>query len=345
MNPMPAGKSVLSAALVGAMLFFHGGAGIRNSQPNPGLESFFKQEKVKIAVTDSGLGGLSVMAEAARRMKEARIFKAADFIFFNALFSPEGGYNSLKTRPEKIAVFDSALNSLEKKCRPDVILIGCNTLSVLYEDTPFAARTKTPVIDIVEPGAELIARSLAASPQSSVIIFGTPTTIAENTYKQRLQGLGFAEERIIGQSCPELESFIEKDHGGDETALLISGCVDEAVQKIPPPRPPLFISLNCTHYGYSLPLWEKAFDESGIKPLAILNPNSKMTDVLIRPEYVNRHPRTDVRARVVSMIEVGRDRVESLAKWLQDISPETAAALRNYELIPTLFEWKSLIMR
>jgi hypothetical protein len=70
-----------------------------------------------------------------------------------------------------------------------------------------------------------------------------------------------------------------------------------------------------------------------------------MTDVLIRPEYVNRHPRTDVRARVVSMIEVGRDRVESLAKWLQDISPETAAALRNYELIPTLFEWKSLIMR
>lgn len=127
--------------------------------------------------------------------------------------------------------------------------------------------------------------------------------------------------------------------------MLISGCVDEAVLKIAPPRPPLFISLNCTHYGYSLPLWEKAFEESGIKPLAILNPNSRMTDVLIRPEFSKRHLKTDLRVRVISMVEIGRDKVDSLAKWLQNISPETAAALRNYKLDPALFEWKSLVKR
>jgi glutamate racemase len=313
--------------------------------PELKLDAFFQKQKVTIAVTDSGLGGLSVMAEAVRRMKEARNFKVADFIFFNALFSSEGGYNSLRTREEKIAVFDSALESLEKKFRPDVILIGCNTLSVLYEDTSFAGRTKTPVIGIVDPGVDLIARSLAARPDSAVIIFGTPTTIAEKSYQQRLLDLGFAEKRVIGQSCPELESFIEKEYGGDETAMLISGCVDEAIQRIPPPWPPLFISLNCTHYGYSLPLWEKAFEEAGIKPLAILNPNSRMTDVLIRPEFSNRHPKTDVSARVVSMVEIGRGKVESLGKWLLEISPETAAALRNYRLDPALFEWKSLVKR
>jgi len=318
---------------------------IESSQSDLKLEEFFQKRNAVIAVTDSGLGGLSVMAEAVRKMREARIFAAVDFVFFNALFSSEGGYNSLKTRQEKIAVFTSALESLEKKFRPDVILIGCNTLSVLYEDTPFAKRTKIPVIGIVDPGVDLIAWNLASRSDSSVIIFGTATTIAENTYKQRLMELGFAEQWIIAQSCPELENFIEADYGGEETAMLISGCVDEAVQKIPPPRPPLFVSLNCTHYGYSLPLWEKAFEEAEIKPLAILNPNSRMADVLIRPEFSNRHPKTDVTARVVSMVEIGRNKIESLGKWMQDISPETAAALQNYRLDPALFEWKPLVKR
>ena len=309
------------------------------------LDAFFQKQNATIAVTDSGLGGLSVMAEAVRRMKEAHIFKEAHFIFFNALFSAEGGYNSLRTRQEKIAVFDSALESLEKKCRPDVILIGCNTLSVLYRDTEFSRRTRIPVVGIVDAGVEVIRSHMQARPDSSVIIFGTPTTIAEATHKERLTSLGVAETRIYSQSCPELENFIERDYGGEETAMLISACVDEAVQKIPPPRPPLFVSLNCTHYGYSLPLWEKAFQESGINPLAILNPNSRMTDVLFRPEYRNRHKKTDVTARVVSLVEIDRDKVESLAKWLGDVSPETAAALRNYELNRTLFEWKTLIKR
>jgi glutamate racemase len=345
MKPRGQKTTVLFAALLGLAVPVLAGADNPVPQAGQKLAAIFEKAKVTVAVTDSGLGGLSVLAEAARKVKEARIFAAADFAFFNALFSTEGGYNSLKTRQEKIAVFDSALDSLEKKSRPDVILIGCNTLSVLYEDTPFSKRTKTPVIGIVDPGVDLIAWNLASRPDSSVIIFGTPTTIAEETHKQRLMELGFSEQWIITQSCPELENFIEKDNGGEETAMLISGCVAEAVQRIPLPRPPLFVSLNCTHYGYSLPLWEKAFEESGIKPLAFLNPNSRMADVLARPEFSNRHPQTEISVRVISMVEIGRDQVDSLAKWLQETSPETAAALRNYDLEPTLFEWKTLIKR
>jgi glutamate racemase len=339
------GKRILFAVVFGIAVPILCGAEGRTPQAGQKLESVFQKDKVTIAVTDSGLGGLSVTAEAVRKLKEMRVFKAADFVFFNALFSSEGGYNSLKTRQEKIAVFDSALDSLEKKFRPDVILIGCNTLSVLYEDTPFAKRTKTPVIGIVDPGVDVIAWNLASRPDSSVIIFGTPTTIAENAHKQRLADLGFAEQWIITQSCPELENFIEKDWDGEETAMLISDCVDEAVKKIPPPRPPLLVSLNCTHYGYSLPLWEKAFAESGINPLAFLNPNSRLADVLARREFADRHPRTEISVRVVSMVEIGQDKVDSLAQWLEEISPETAAALRSFSHDPALFEWKPLVRR
>jgi glutamate racemase len=300
---------------------------------------------VTVAVTDSGLGGLSVVAEAVRKMKETGIFKQVDFIFFNALFSNEGGYNSLKTREEKIRVFSSALECLERKCRPDVILIGCNTLSTLCEDTPFSRKTKIPVIPIVEAGVELIARGLEDHPEASVIIFGTPTTISEGTYPRELETQGITPERIHVQSCPELESFIENDPQGDETEMLISGFVGEALQRLPSPPPPLLVSLNCTHYGYSLPFWEKAFAEAGVEPLAILNPNPRMTDVLFSPKHCGRYPQTEVRVRIMSMVEISRQKIDSLAPWLERVSPETAEALRLYEHRPALFEWKRYIAR
>ena len=308
-------------------------------------ESRFHKDTVTIAVLDSGLGGLSVLAEAARRMKETGIYEGVDFVFFNALFSNEGGYNSLKTRPEKIAVFDSALKSLRDHFRPDVILIGCNTLSVLYKDTLFSKRADIPVFGIVDSGVGLIAQGLKEHPEASVVIFGTATTISERTYAVELEKLGFAADRIHGQSCPELESFIEKDPQGDETGMLISGSVGEAIEKLSSPPPPLLISLNCTHYGYSLPLWEKAFEETGIKPLAVLNPNSQMTDVLFRPELRGRFKKTEIRIRVVSMVELSRSKIDSLAPLLELISPETAEALRVYKHKPDLFEWKSLVKR
>ena len=311
----------------------------------PGLNSFFVKKRAVIAVTDSGLGGLSVMAEAARRMKGAGVFEKADLLFFNALFSAQGGYNSLGTREEKILVFDSALRSLEERYRPDIVLIGCNTLSVLYGDTPFSKEAKIPVIGIVSAGLDLIGRGLRDHPEASVIIFGTPTTIAEGSYPRGLDRLGFAPGRILSQACPELESFIERDHRGDETEMLIAGCVSEALQKIAPPRPPLIISLNCTHYGYALPLWERAFAEERIQPLRILNPNTRMVDPLFDKRYMGRFKNTEVSARVVSMVEVSPSTIGSLEGWLEAISPEVAGALRRHEHVPELFEWEKFVSR
>ena len=311
--------------------------------PKLHLSSFFQKKAVTVAITDSGLGGLSVVAEAVRKMKEARIFERADFVFFNALFSNEGGYNTLRRREEKIRVFSSALESLERTCRPDIILIGCNTLSTLYEETPFSRKTKIPVIRIIQAAVELIARGLEDHPDASVIIFGTPTTISEGTYPRELERLGFAPERIYGQSSPELESFIENDPRGDETEMLISGFLSEALQKLPSPPPPLLVSLNCTHYVYSLPFWEKAFTEAGVKPLAVLNPNPRMAEVLFSPNYSGRHPQTEVRVRVMSMVKISPQKIDSLAAWLERVSPETAEALCRYEYRPSLFEWKKYI--
>lgn len=307
------------------------------------LASFFDKKEVIIAVVDSGLGGLSVMADAEKRMSESNSFHKVSFVFFNALFSNEGGYNSLDSREEKIRVFDSALSSLEKNHSPDLILIACNTLSVLYEDTAFSKNTKIPVVGIVDSGVDLIAQNLRAYPDSVVILFATQTTVSEESHKNLLMKKGFLEERIISQACPDLVNYIEKGYESDETEMLIFAYVDEALQKVRNHRSRLYVSFNCTHYGYSLNKWKKAFQNLGIKPLAYLNPNSRMIDFLFQPHRKNRFSSTEISARAVSMVKIGDEKISSLEKWLREISPRTADALINYEFDENLFEWKKFI--
>jgi glutamate racemase len=307
------------------------------------IKKFFDKEEVTIAFTDSGLGGLSIMAEAVERLRPAGIFRRVHLIFTSALFSNEGGYNSLKSREEKILIFNSALQSLEKNYRPDLVLIGCNTLSALYEETRFSKESPVPVVGIVESGVDLLVEGLRNFPGSAAIIFGTPTTIEEATHLKKLRKQGFAPERIFLQACPELENYIERSVQGEETEMLIDAYVEEALQKIPDPKPKLLASLNCTHYGYSLELWKKAFASRGLQSAVFLNPNSRMLDFLFEKKKPVRFAKTEVDARVISMVEISQERISSIASWLQGVSPLTAEALRGYELQPDLFEWKKFI--
>jgi glutamate racemase len=329
---------VLSITGIFLGLFPPPAGSLAGAQKAAALEAFFAKREVTIAVTDSGLGGLSIMAEAAARLKEAKIFESVNLVFFNALFSNDSGYNSLKSREEKIAVFDSALRALDRTCRPDIVLVGCNTLSVLLEETPFFKAAKIPLLGIVEPGVDLIALGFKKEPGATVIILGTETTIAEGEHKKRLLERGVKEERIVVQACPELASYIEKDPAGEDTGLLIESYVEEALARVKDPKAPLYVSLNCTHFGYSLDGWKKAFEGRRSPSIIFLNPNSKMTDVLISSKYANRLAASTVRAKAVSMVEIGRQKIDALGPWLRKISPETADALAGYEWKPDLFD-------
>lgn len=327
-----------------AQIFYSFPVKIQLSGQEEKLAKFFLKNEVTVAVTDSGLGGLSIMADAVERMRKSKIFQKVNFIFFNALFSNKGGFNSLKTRKEKIQIFDSALKSLENNYNPDLILIGCNTLSVIYDDTSFSKETITPVVGIVEAGVELIAQKLETSPEAEVIIFATHTTVSEETHKKKLEEKGILSQRITLQTCPELVNYIEKGYASDETEMLISAYVADALHKMKDTQSPLYVSLNCTHYGYSLELWEETFRNFKVKPLGFLNPNSKMIDFLFEPQERNRFDGTEISIRVISMVEIGKEKIESIGKRLGETSPQTSETLSNYELKPNLFKWKEYVI-
>lgn len=318
-------------ALVFLLSFRVTGDRMGDGQNNPVVD----RKKITVVITDSGLGGLAVMDDIGKKMVGAGYYERVNLIFVNALFDVDRGYNALASREEKIIVFNSVLQGIENRFHPDIILIGCNTLSVIYEETDFVKNSDIPVAGIVQPGVELIADRLGQNEGAVVIITGTETTISEGSHREALLGNGFSDERIITQACPELQSYIEKDPLGEDTEMLITYYVEEALSKLTDKSNPLFLSLNCTHFGYSEKLWQQAFDNAGVNLVEVLNPNTQMGELLVTEKNKNRFKRTRVTYSVFSKVVLKNK--ESIYDLFKDSSPELAAALMDYVLDEDLF--------
>lgn len=306
------------------------------AEGNLDIEKILKKKSIRILVTDSGIGGLSVMSDIAQKLEESGSFKKVELIFANALFDAESGYNSLHSRDEKILMFDKALKGMNSTYRPDLIFVACNTLSVLIGDTPFAKeKSAPPVIGIIEPGVKMIKENLTHNKASSVIILGTETTIEESRHKSLLVNSGIEEKRIINKACPQLQSYIEQNPVGEETSMLISFYISEALADLDSQDQTVYLSLNCTHFGYSSELWKKALSDSGITKGELLNPNDIMGDILITTSNSNRFSDPDISLTIVSKVKLAN--VHSMINIFDKQSPAMVKALQNYQLLTDLF--------
>lgn len=313
------------------------------AQTEPGwLPGLLDRESITIVITDSGLGGLSVVADAAEKFRQHPAFKQVNLVFFNALFSDQSGYNGLQTREDKLRVFSSALQSMQDRYAPDIILVACNTLSVLTADTEFAKTSSVPVVGIVADGVEQIAQQLRGNPAARNIVFATQTTVDEGTHKNELLEQGFTDTQIMTQSCPQLTLHIEQGYDSEYTEMLIDAYVDEALSRMGESQGPLSVSFNCTHFGYAMDSWKLAFASRDVEVAAFLDPNTRMIDFLLPAAIQQRYPQSEITVKVVSMIDIPADRQDSIGRWLHATSPVTEAALRDFELKSDLFEWRDL---
>jgi glutamate racemase len=294
-----------------------------------------KKRDIRIVITDSGLGGLSVMEDIALKISNSSYYNRAELIFVNALFDSESGYNSLTTRDEKVAIFNRVLAGIEHHYSPDAIVVACNTLSVLIDENEYISSLKTPVIGIIEPGVELILNKLEEDNSAAVIIFGTETTIEEGSHLRALSKTKVSVERVVTQACPHLQSYIEQDPDGEETELLIGYYLQEALSGIPEGISDIFLSLNCSHYGYSEKLWKEAVHHSGFNLAGIINPNSAMSSLILVKKNGKMKARPEVTLKVVSKVEIRN--VIPVAGIFAETLPLLSEALQNYVLVSDLF--------
>jgi glutamate racemase len=286
-----------------------------------------------ILITDSGVGGLSVVAYAERFVRTRGFTEPVRLTFANAAPENDYGYNSMPTREDKLQTFDRFLRNVTERFAPDSIYVACNTLSVLLPDTPYFRKAAIPVTGIVETAVGLMKKEIDTDPGSVAIIFATQTTIDAGTYPRLLHERGVESSRIISQACPGLADTISEDREGKKTRAEIRHWVEAAIEKMQRPASPVIACLACTHYGYRRQLFSAAFAEAGITA-KVVNPNESAVDDLFATAAGDQH---DVDVEFVTRYAIPDTTVEALTFFLNEISPRTVTAMRNFVHLPDLF--------
>lgn len=289
-----------------------------------------------ILVTDSGLGGLSVFNDIANRLEQGSPWEEVKLVYFNAWPAPHRGYNHFGTEEKRARIFDNALFAMAA-FDPDVILIACNTLSVIYPHTGFSTVSGIHVEGIVDHGVQMLYVNLVADPDSVAVVLGTPTTIEARSHEKELMRLGIGRDRIINIGCTNLAGWIEREPFSPTVEEMIQGFVRETAAKLGDFNGRVYAALCCTHFGYRQELFEAAFSRWVRAEVTILNPNLRMAQqVFERDDDTTAFP-TRVDLKIVSKAVWSDEQVGAYLKLLPDISIATRDALTNYKLNNELF--------
>ena len=289
-----------------------------------------------ILVTDSGLGGLSVFNDIANRLEQGSPWQEVKLVYFNAWPAPHRGYNHFGTEEKRARIFNNALNAMAA-FDPDVILIACNTLSVIYPHTEFSKTSGIHVEGIVDHGVQMLNANLVADPDSVAVILGTPTTVQAGSHEKELMRLGIDGDRIVNIGCTNLAGWIEREPFSDTVEEMIREFVKETADNLGDFNGHVYAALCCTHFGYRQDLFEQAFSRWVRSDVTILNPNLRMAQQLFeRADDTSTHT-TRVEREIVSKAVWSDDQVGAYLKLLPDISIATRDALANYKLDHQLF--------
>ena len=290
---------------------------------------------MSIGITDSGLGGLSILADVEAHLRMHPIREDVELFYLNAAPEDEYAYNSMPTREEKLNTFDRFLLSAAERYEPEFLFIACNTLSVLYSETRFSRRGLFPVLGIVDPGVQKMVHAYRRDPDTRLINFGTETTIEEGTYFRRLREFDVPGEKIAQQICPGLADAISNDSSGLLAMQRLGEYISTALEQFPKKPSKVSAFLGCTHYAYQSDLFRKGL-LAHVDEVRILNPNPSARDIILASldhtpgngslsvEFVTRYPIPEIE-------------MESLQQYLGVLAPTTLAAFQSYTHIPDLF--------
>lgn len=301
------------------------------------MHDLTNRQRLNLLVTDSGLGGLSICAGMVKNLTRQRMVNGLSVVYFNAWPLQNMGYNYFGSDAERIRVFGNALSAMSQY-DPDLICIACNTLSVVFHQGRLAGKVQPPVVDIINFGVKMIAEKLNDHPDSTALILGTQTTVSSNAHKKRLVQHDILENRIAQQNCHGLAGAIERDPDSPEVKSLVNQFMAEAAATLDSGTKHIFAALCCTHYGYCETLIRTALARYTGVEVDIINPNQAMSDYVIFDQNRDRYPSVDLDVKVVSRVQLPPKKIDSISTRIESVSPQTAMALREYKLIPELFD-------
>jgi len=182
-----------------------------------------------IGVFDSGFGGLTVLGEILKELP-----------FENTIYFGDTAHLPYGTKSkESVIRFSLAIGDFLVRQGVKIIVVACNTASS-FALSRLAARTRLPVIGVIEPGAR---SAVKASVNRRIGIIGTEGTIKSGSYEKEIEKTG-QKIRIFAQPCPLFVPLVEEGWVERKATLLVA---KEYLEPLKKERIDTLI-LGCTHY-------------------------------------------------------------------------------------------------
>lgn len=182
---------------------------------------------------DSGVGGLSVLAQVRALLPQAPVIYVAD----NA-----GLPYGTKTEAQIAARVSGLLGRLTERLRPRLVCIACNTASTI------ALASVREVLEVPIVGTVPAIKPAAALTRSGVIgLLGTQATIRQG-YVDRLEAEFAADKRLLRHGAPELVAAAEARLRGQDVDPAVFDRAAQALREQPDGARIDTVVLACTHF-------------------------------------------------------------------------------------------------
>ena len=231
-----------------------------------------------VGVFDSGLGGLTVLEAAQKRLPDVPFVYMAD-----SAHAPYG----VRTADDIFDLTCAGVSRLfEAGC--DLVILACNTASAaalrrMQESwVPSDKRVLGVFVPLIEAmterqwGDNSPPREVAVK---HVALFATPATVASRAFQRELAFRAIGVD-VEAQACAGVVDAIED---GDMVLAeaLVRSHVDALKRKLPTPDAAI---LGCTHY----PLMEKEFQTALGDKVQVFSQANLVAESLA--DYLDRHP-------------------------------------------------------
>jgi glutamate racemase len=233
---------------------------------------------VAVGIFDSGLGGLTVLNAAQKRLPDV------EFLYFGD--NAHAPYGVRDTEDVYNLTVAAVQKMWDRGC--DLVILACNTASAaalrrMQEGgLPQGKRVLGVFVPLIEAlterqwGDNSPPREVGVQ---HVALFATPATVASRAFQRELAFRAIGVD-VEAQSCGGVVDAIED---GDLilAEAMVRSHVDALKRKMPKPEAAI---LGCTHY----PLMEQTFQEALGADVKVFSQGDLVADSLA--DYLERHP-------------------------------------------------------
>lgn len=185
-----------------------------------------------IGVFDSGIGGLTVMRALMAHLP------LESFVYLGDTARLPYGTKSADTVTRYAVQCANALGAKDVK----LLVVACNTASAVAMDALHATLGDTPVLGVIEPGAEA---AVAAAPNGKIAVIATESTVNGGAYVRAIKARN-ANASIVQMPCPLFVALAEEGlTQGDIPERVGRHYLEPLISGVDAPE---CLVLGCTHY-------------------------------------------------------------------------------------------------